>query len=181
MKTLLNLTRATAFASCLLFAACGNQTEHARHGHDHEHAHGDHDHEHDHGDEALPKKTPGPNGGRLISSTEPNLEFLVTDDRQILITILDQELKPTAPGDQEFSLVGGDRNAPMQLSFNKEESGFRSNSQLPEGKRFPVVLTIKSSADAEPVIEKFELDLGDCPECSYKEYACICNHTHPHN
>ena len=45
-----------------------------------------------------------------------------------------------------------------------------------EGNNLPVIVQIKSKPDAKTVIEKFTLNLSDCPGCDYLEYACTCDH-----
>jgi len=168
----------------------GNDTDHdhsAHEGHDHaahakakpEEDHSDHDHEaheddhdeHDHGEVKA-----GPNGGRIITSVEPHLEFFVTDTRLIQITFLDDDGKAVAPKDQALSLIGGDRQNPVRLRFTKKGSVLLSDKALPEGNNLPIVLSIKADAKSKTVREKFNLNLSDCPTCKYKEYACVCEH-----
>lgn len=165
-------------------AACTPKDEHE--GHDHS----EHDHDHtdeqaelvddpiendEHGEEEHAKKA-GPNGGRLIHSVEPPVELVVSEDRYIRINFLDEDLEPVAAGDQVLSLIGGDRTAPFRLAFAKEGLGMVSDKPIPAGDDHPGVLQIKADADAEAVIERFHINLSNCPTCKYKEYACICSH-----
>lgn len=163
--------------SALLFAVgCSDKGHEHGHDHDHDHKHG-HDHEHaDH-----EKKTPGPNGGRILTSVEPHLEFLVLEDRKVQISALTEEAKVAPITSQSLTLTGGDRSNPTSLTFSQSEDVLVSNEALPEGNRFPVILKIKTSADSSPVTDKFEVNFSNCPTCEYQEYACICNHTHPHD
>ena len=127
--------------------------------------------DHDHG-----KKKAGPNGGRVITSVEPHLEFFVTKDRVVEITAINDDFKPVALGTQVISVVAGDRSKPTRLSFAAKDGKLVSNGRLPEGNDFPVVVQIKARPDAKVVNEKFNLDLEKCPTCKYQEYACICAH-----
>ena len=138
-------------------------------------AHAGHDHEKDHAHEDA---VAGPNGGRVITSVEPHLEFLVTADRKVHITALDDDFKPTTLGDQTVRAVGGSRSKPTRLNFVKQGTIFVSDGALPDGNDFPMVVQIKPSPDEKTVIEKFNLNLNNCPTCKLKEYACICEHGH---
>jgi hypothetical protein len=145
----------------------------------HDHAQHDHDHAgHDHG-----KKEAGPNGGRIITSVEPHAEFSVSKSKKVRITFLDEQNTTAIPlAEQTVDVVCGDRNNPTVLTFTKvADVFFESNETLPEGNKYPVILTIRTSADAEPVREKFILDLDECTSCDYLEYACTCDHHHPHD
>jgi len=37
---------------------------------------------------------------------------------------------------------------------------------------------IKLTPEAKTVVEKFNLNLSECPGCKLKEYACTCEHSH---
>jgi hypothetical protein len=135
-------------------------------GHDHD-AHEGHDHT---------NAKAGPNGGRVIMSVEPHLEFFVTKERFIQITFLNDAGKPIAPDKQTLSLIGGDRQNPVRLRFEKKGSVLLSNQALPKGNNLPLILSIKMDAESKTVREKFNLNLSQCPTCDYNEYACICEH-----
>jgi len=163
-----------------------DQHDHDHDDHDHEpgdHAHGDggdHDHDHDGDgghDHTHEKGEAGPNGGRLITSVKPHLEFLVTEDRKVQLTFLEDDHKTViAPAEQVVSVVAGDRSNPTALAFARSGDALLSDKALPEGDDFPTVLTIQLKPDAEKNREKFNLDFSDCPTCDYLEYACICGH-----
>lgn len=186
MKSLTLLLAAIAFA--LLPVSCNDDA----HDHDHDHAHADghddHDdaHDHDHGEEGHDHDhdhehggiEDGPNGGRLLTSVEPHLEFFVTDDRKVQITQVNDEEKAEAIGEQVVKVIGGSRSNPIRLSFAKQGDVLMSDIGFPEGNDFPVVVQIKQNADGETVTEKFNLNLEQCPECPNKEYACTCDHEH---
>ena len=124
------------------------------------------------------KKVPGPNGGRILTSIEPHAEFLVTADRKVQITFVDDDGKTIAPAEQVVTVTTGERSAPVKMTFAKTDTAFLSEQAVPEGNNFPVVVQIKTSPDAKAIVEKFTLNLSICPDCKYAEYACICSHTH---
>jgi hypothetical protein len=129
------------------------------------------DHDHDHA-------KAGPTGGKLITKVEPHAEFLVNKDSKVEIRFVDDDMKVIAPGEQVVTVTLGDRSAPTKLSFIKEGNKLISDKVIPEGNNLPTVVQIKTTADAKSVIEKFNLNLADCPECKHLEYACTCDHAH---
>jgi hypothetical protein len=146
---------------------------HEEHGDEGEHD--EHD-EHDDGEHDHSEKIAGPNGGRVITAVEPHAEFLVTDDRKVQITFLTDDNKPQAATGQTVSVIAGDRTNPTKLAFAASGDALLSDIALPAGNDFPAVVQIKTSADAKAVIDRFNINLSDCPTCEYKEYACICAH-----
>lgn len=124
------------------------------------------------------KKAEGPNGGRIITVVEPHLEFLVTKDRKVEITALTEALKPAKLGGQVIAVTAGDRSKPTKLEFKSDGGKLVSSNALPEGNDYPVSVSIKASAGAKAIYEKFNLDLAKCPTCKNQEYACICAHAH---
>lgn len=117
-----------------------------------------------------------PQGGRLLRHVQPNAEFLVTPERKVQITFLDQTGKAIAPTGQQVTVYTGRRTAPVKLAFTPSGNALLSDSTVPEGDDFPTVVQIKVSADAPVVTEKFNLILTECGECHLPEYACICGH-----
>ncbi len=145
------------------------------HKHDKKHKHDDdHDHEHE-------EKIVGPNGGRVVTSTEPHFEFLVLDDRKLKITFLSEEGEAVAPGEAKVTAVGGERSKPTKFAFAEADGALLSDNALPEGEQIPMVLQVRLTPDAKTVTEKFTVNLAKCPTCEYKEYACICEHDHDHD
>ena len=124
------------------------------------------------------KKEAGPNGGRLLTSIDPHAEFLVTADRMVQITFVDDNGKAIAPAAQVVTVTTGERSAPVKMTFAKTETSFLSEQSVPEGNNFPVVIQIKTTPDAKTSVERFTLNLSNCPDCKLAEYACICSHTH---
>jgi hypothetical protein len=144
-----------------------------------EDAHKDHDHA-DHSEEthADVKTIEGPNKGRIITATEPHVEFFVTEDRKILLTFLDNDNKPVVLEAPVISAIGGERSAPTRMTFEAsgEAGALLSDVALPEGENIPIILQIKTAPDADNVTERFNINLAECPTCVHLEYACNCAH-----
>jgi hypothetical protein len=130
-----------------------------------------HDHAHD-------KIVAGPNGGRVITDVEPHIEFLVNKDRTVTLTVLDDDNKAAKITKQTAKITAGDRSKPTKLEFTEKDGKLVSDTKLPEGNDFPLVLQIKPSKLGKKVTIKFNLNLADCPTCKYQEYACTCDHDH---
>ena len=130
-------------------------------------AHADHEHA---------KTEAGPNGGRVLTSVEPHVEFFVTPERKVKLTFLGEDGKAVAPGAQTVTAIGGERSKPTRMSFAKDGDSLVSDKPLPEGMNLPIVLQIKVTPAAKSVTEKFMVNLADCPTCAHKEYACTCAH-----
>jgi len=126
------------------------------------------------------EKVAGPNGGRVIKVVEPSAEFLVTQDKKVIITFLGENNQPLAVASQTVSIVCGDISKPTKLTLVKTDDSraMISDGALPEGNRYPIIVTFRSSPDAVPVIAQFSLNLDECPNCHYKKYACICDPGH---
>jgi len=122
------------------------------------------------------KKTPGPNGGRILEFDEPRAEFLVTPERKVQITFLDAQGQPVAPANQVVMVTAGSRSAPTELKFVRSGTSFISENALPTGPSVPAVVQLKANPDAKTAIDRFNVNLSPCPECDYPEYACICGH-----
>lgn len=129
-----------------------------------------------HAHESHEKAPAGPNGGRLITSSEPHAEFLVTPDRKIQITFVGDDGNTVPPADQIITVITGERTAPVKVTFTKTPTGFLSAEALPEGNNLPVILQIKSSPEDKPTVAKFTLNLPLCPGCQLPEYTCTCSH-----
>ncbi len=158
--------------------SCGDKHDHD---HDHDHKHDEaHKHDHDHDDDHDHGGKVGPNGGRVVTVTEPHFEFLVLDDRKLKITFLSEEGEAVAPGRATVTAVGGERSNPTKFAFAEADGALVSDAALPEGSMVPIVLQVKLTPDAETVTEKFTVNLAQCPTCEYQEYACICDHDHDH-
>lgn len=125
---------------------------------------------------AAEKKVAGPNGGRILTKSEPRAEFFVTADRRVQITFLDSAGKPIAPAGQTVIVVSGERSAPQTLMFIHTGQALLSTTPLPAGSAVPTVVQIKPTPTTPSVTERFNVDLSTCSECKLSEYACICAH-----
>jgi len=170
---MIKITKLKTLAASLVYLigfslAEAKDGEHAGHDHsDHEgHDHAEHDHE----------EIEAPNGGRIIDSVEPHLEFYVDESGNVKITFLNDEGSIVPPGEQKISVIGGDRSNPTRLSFSSEGDALVSNKALPSGNNLPIILNINASSGSKVIREKFNLNLSQCPTCNYKEYACVCEH-----
>ena len=159
MKTKISILLAV-FGLAFSTALRAEEKDHDKKEHAHEHA----------------KKEAGPNGGRVVTATEPHFEFFVMPDGKVKITFLGEDGKATALKEQSVTAIGGERAKPTKLAFAKDGESLVSDKALPEGKEIPIVLQVKMTKDAKTVTEKFNINLADCPTCKYKEYACICAH-----
>lgn len=117
----------------------------------------------------------GPTNGRLITSVEPHVEFLVTADKKIELRFVDDHNKVVAPAGQEITVTLGERAKPTKLTFTKEGDKLVSSGPIPDGNDYPTVVQIREKAGAKPVNAKFNLDLSKCAACSNQEYNCKCD------
>lgn len=122
------------------------------------------------------KKEAGPNGGRLLTSVTPHVEFLVLPDRKVQLTFVDADGEAIALAGQSATVVTGDRSAPTTLNFQRNGDVLVSDKPLPEGRSLPTIVRLKPAPEAKEVIERFNVNLAGCPECQHAEYACICGH-----
>ncbi len=158
----------------ILMAACGllvvPMLKADENGHDHA------DHDHAKAAHAHPDKKAGPNGGRVIVSVEPHVEFLVTADRKLQLTFLGADGKAVAAAEQGATAIGGDRSKPTRFKFEKSGDVLVSDVALPDGGSVPLVLMLKATPDSKTVTEKFNVNMAVCPGCKLHEYACVCDH-----
>jgi hypothetical protein len=154
----------------ILLALLGTPLAFAEEKHDHgketKEEHAEHDHEgHDHEDEEEHEHAKkGPNGGLLVESKAGfTLEVAVDKERKARIVFLDKDKKPVALEAQTITGSAGERSAPVKLTFAKGKDAdanvLISDKSLPEGAHVPVILVIKTTADAKAVTERFELHL----------------------
>jgi hypothetical protein len=124
----------------------------------------DHDHgkeEHHVHEENVNK---GPNGGHVVESKAGfAIEVTVDKERKARIVILDKALKAVALGAQSITGIAGERSAPVKLAFAKGKDAdanvLIADKALPAGDHIPMLLVIKTTADAKAVTERFELHL----------------------
>jgi len=128
-------------------------------------AHGSEDH--------APKKSAGPNGGRVLNGIDPRAEFFVTSDRKVQITFLDDHGQAVAPAGQTVVVTSGNRSAPTSLNFATVGNVLLSDGAIPAGNRVPTVVQI-TPANLKTVTSKFNVNLSTCSGCKLVEYACTC-------
>jgi len=127
-------------------------------------AHEKHDHKHDHKHDDHSDVKAGPHGGQIIDSKAGfRFEVAVDKERKARIIFLDKEHKAVALGEQVITGIAGPRSAPVKLTFTKGEdkdaAALISDNALPAGAHVQMILTIKTTPDAQPITERFELHL----------------------
>jgi hypothetical protein len=122
------------------------------------------------------RKVAGPNGGRILKTVTPHVEFFVTKDRKVQFTFLDAANHPVAPAGQSVRVTTGDRAKPTVLAFSRQGNALVSDAALPAGNNLPAVIELGPAPGATPVVEKFNINLSTCGECKHAEYACTCGH-----
>ncbi len=171
----------------LALNAADKHDEHA--GHDHakeeakdEHAGHDHDGEEPAKDEHAghDNPAPGPNKGKVFTNVEPHAELFVTKDRKLQFTFVDHDNKVVPVTKQSIMVICGKRSAPTRLTFEKKGDSLVSTKPLPAGKLIPTVMQIKTSPTGKNIMNRFNLNLNECPSCDTLEYACTCEHGHGH-
>lgn len=126
----------------------------------------DHDHDHETEEKHVHEEnvTKGPNGGQVIESKSGfSFEVSVDKDRRARIVFLNKENKVEALAAQSITGIAGERSAPTKLTFvkgsDKDADVLISDVALPAGAHVPLILSIKTAADAKTVVERFELHL----------------------
>lgn len=186
-------SRISLLISCLALVvatiACNpSSEEHSAHDHDHDgHQHGDaHDHGHDHGndgDHDHPLKEKGPHGGRLVVTDTVRYEIVILEDRHIEFRLMDQANQVIPHSQVSVEATSGDRTSPVTILFSEVDPNvLKSTQPLPEGQSLPTIITVSQKASKDTMhVEKFNANMITCPDCSLKEYACICGHTDGHH
>lgn len=119
---------------------------------------GKHPHGNEHGEHA----TKGPNGGQVVKSKAGfAFEITVDKERKARIVFLDEHLKPVALEARTVTGIAGERSAPVKLAFAKAKDAdvLVSDNALPAGEHVPMLLMVKTSADAKAADLRFELEL----------------------
>jgi hypothetical protein len=116
----------------------------------------------------------GPRKGRILAVGEPKAEFFVEADKTISIKFYDKENKVVAPAAQTVTATVDAKGTKSKLEFEKKGDALVSKTKIPEGDANPVVVQVKTTADAKPQNFRFKLDLGQCGGCPNPEYACTC-------
>jgi hypothetical protein len=118
----------------------------------------------------------GPRGGRLLQKTTPTAEFLVEKDRTVSITFYDDKLRPLPVGNQMVTVIAEAKTGKTRLELTRKDGRLVSQTPLPEGDGYTVVVMLKAREDAKSQNLRFTLDMSNCGGCKRNEYACICDH-----
>jgi hypothetical protein len=117
----------------------------------------------------------GPKGGRLLEVENQKAEFFITPDKKVEITFYDAGLKPMGPGEHVVAVTAEPKSGKAKVELEKTATGFISQSPLPEGAPYRVVVQLRAKPDAKPQNFRVDLDLQTCDGCKRGEYACTCD------
>jgi hypothetical protein len=147
MKTLISSTLTLLLMATAVFAEDG-------HGHD--------------------KVIPGPKGGKIVEVEGGHAEFFVQPDKKVSVTFYGEDMKPLPPAEQVVVAIAEAPAGKAKLAFDKTGDAFVSQTTLPEGEGYRVVLQIRSTADAKPQNLRIDYHAEVCAKCNRAEYACVC-------
>ena len=112
--------------------------------------------------------------GVTLPVGEPKAEFFVEEDKTVSIKFYDKENKVVAPAAQSVTATVDAKGKKTKLEFAKKGDALVSSAKIPEGDANPIVVQVKTAADAKPQNFRFKLDLSKCGGCPNPEYACTC-------
>ena len=118
----------------------------------------------------------GPKGGRILDKTNPKAEFLVEKDRTVSITFYDDKWQPVPAGNQIVTVIAEPKSGKTKLELTRKDGRLVSDTPLPEGEGYILVVMLKAREDAKPQNFRFKLDTYTCGGCKRAEYACTCGH-----
>jgi hypothetical protein len=124
--------------------------------------------------QAAEKVTAGAKGGRLLENGSPRAEFFVEKDRTVTLTFYGADLKPVPAQDQIATAVAETKDGKTKIQFEKKGDVLVSQSPLPAGDKYTVVLQLRQTADAKPKNFRIPLNTSICEKCHHPEYACTC-------
>lgn len=117
----------------------------------------------------------GPKGGRLLEATAPKAEFFVEKDRTVTISFYDDKLQPLPVGNQVVTVVAEAPGGKTKLEMTRKEGRLISQTPLPEGEGYMIVVMLKAREDSNSQNFRFKLETQNCGGCNRAEYACICD------
>ncbi len=123
----------------------------------------------------LAKPIAGPKGGRVLTSEAPHAEFFVQKDRTVVVSFYDKDLKPLNVAGQVVATTAEAKTGKVKLEFTEKNGAFVSQTALPEGDDYNVVVQIKENASARPKNYRVLFHDEVCDECKRAEYACACD------
>jgi len=118
----------------------------------------------------------GPKGGRFLDKTSPKAEFVVEKDRSVTINFYNDEMKPVTVTTQSVTVHADAKDGKAKLEFEKKGDSLVSETKLPEGDGYNIVVQFKHTAPGKPQNFRFKLAMHTCGECKRAEYACTCGH-----
>jgi len=118
----------------------------------------------------------GPKGGRLLDKTSPKTEFFVEKDRTVSITFYDDKLQPVPAGNQVVTLIAETKSGRTKVELVRKDGKLVSQTPLPEGDGYTIVLMIKAREDTKSQNFRIKLETHLCGGCKRAEYACTCDH-----
>lgn len=121
------------------------------------------------------KPIAGPKGGRILTSEAPHVEFFIQQDRTVLVSFYDKDLKPVAPASQVVTATAEAKTGKVSLAFTAKDGALVSSAPLPEGDGYRIVVQVRDSTQAKPKNYRVEYHDEVCVECKRAEYACICD------
>lgn len=126
----------------------------------------------------------GPKGGRILTNGAPHAEFFVAQDRTVVVSFYDQNLKPVPVAGRVVSATAEAKSGKATLEFAEQNGALVSKTALPAGGDYTVVVQVRDSAGARPRNYRVVFDPTICDECKRAEYACSCDDAghekHPH-
>lgn len=121
------------------------------------------------------KPIPGPKGGRILTTDAPHAEFFVENDRSVVVSLYDKDMKPLPVSGQVVSATAEAKTGKVKLDFIEKNGALVSTAPLPEGDDYNVVVQIRDNATARPKNYRVLFHDEVCDECKRAEYACICD------
>lgn len=103
---------------------------------------------------------PGPNGGKLITTVDPHLEFWIQpDDGHARITFVNDDIEPIEAPSIPLSLAMGDRDNPTMIVFEQKGSVLVSKEPLSLEGNPPIILELCSTDGEKAQYERFHLNM----------------------
>jgi len=123
---------------------------------------------------AAEKIQAGPKGGRILEKTMPKAEFFVEKDRTVTIAFYDEKLQIVPVGNQVVTVIANAKSGKTTLALARKDGRLVSQTPLPEGEGYDIVVMIKAREDTKSQNFRFKLDTSTCGGCKRAEYACTC-------
>jgi len=118
----------------------------------------------------------GPKGGRILEKTSPKAEFFVEKDRTVAVIFYDEKLQPVPVSNQTVTVVAEAKSGKTKLELTPKDGRLVSETPLPEGDGYTIVVMLRAGGEAKPQNFRFKLDMHTCGGCKRAEYACTCHH-----